>query len=206
MSKVIADLGLDGENNSEQLDITQLLGENARLKAQIGALRQEVHRLTKLADTDTLTSLANRRAFDRELERTIWRRKRYGTPAAVIFVDVDQFKALNDVHGHHVGDASLMFIANAMKSMTRRMDVVARVGGDEFALILDHLQEDTARAKAAYIVEMIERTSRTTFGIGSRIKLSWGLAIVGERDTTSSVLARADTEMYAKRAAQRSER
>jgi diguanylate cyclase (GGDEF)-like protein len=190
----------------DDLDETHWLGENALLKAQLSAMHQEVYRLERLADTDTLTALQNRRAFERELDRAVLRFMRYGTPAAVIFFDVDRFKSVNDHHGHHVGDATLMFIANAMKALVRAVDTVARLGGDEFALILDHLDEAAARAKAQMIAEGIEAQSRKTYGIGGDIRLSWGLAAIEEGDSALSALARADSEMYAKRRAQRSER
>src|ERR687884_1220027 len=88
------------------------------------------------AFTDDLTGLANRRRFERQLEREVARTERYGHPFCLLLVDIDRFKEVNDAHGHDAGDEALRLVANAIQSGTRGIDTGARIGGDEFAVIL----------------------------------------------------------------------
>ena len=100
------------------------------------------------ADTDPLTGVFNRRGFDRELKRSLAYVKRYWTRAALICVDLDSFKPVNDRHGHAAGDAVLTAVAAALTRSVRASDTVARLGGDEFGLILWNLSEADAASKA----------------------------------------------------------
>src|SRR4030095_2227392 len=99
------------------------------------------------ADTDALTEVFNRRGFDRELRRTLAYIKRYWTRAALIYIDLDGFKPVNDRHGHAAGDAILKAVAATLVRCVRASDTVARLGGDEFAVILWNLSEADAAAK-----------------------------------------------------------
>ena len=182
----------------------------ASLRREIGRLHARIAELERLADTDTLTPLANRRAFSREVERVVAQAARHATTAAVLFLDVDDLKSLNDRYGHQAGDAALLHVARLLRSEVRASDIVARVGGDEFGLVLDHLDEDAARLKAAALTEAVA-TSPFRHGDGSiALGLSVGLTMVRQGDNADAVLARADAAMYASKpgrlAAQRSER
>lgn len=88
------------------------------------------------AFTDHLTGLANRRRFERQMEREVARTRRYGHPFCLLMLDIDHFKRINDTHGHHVGDDVLRRLANVLQAGTRGIDTAARVGGEEFAVIL----------------------------------------------------------------------
>ncbi len=191
-----------GGRTLERLDsevIRQLADENDGLKAALEDLRARLEELERLADTDTLLPLANRRAFLRELERVLHQAARHKTPAAVLFVDVNGLKAINDCHGHQSGDAVLLHVARVLKSSLRAGDTVARIGGDEFGLILDHLDEASAKGKAELLAQ---RVAAEPVDLGRnviRVSVTAGLTMVRSGDDVETVLARADAAMYAQR-------
>lgn len=167
--------------------------ENAALKARIAELEELAERLERLADSDTLTPLPNRRFFIRSLERAVAQLARHGTPAAVLFIDVDRLKQINDAHGHIAGDRALIHIAWILREKVRASDVVARIGGDEFGVLLEYADEAAAREKAAALREAIKDQPLD----GSiAISVSIGTAAIGPTDTPDAALARADSGMY----------
>src|ERR687889_296761 len=107
-------------------------GRDVRLGSELGALGY----ITDPTDPDLLTGLANRRRFERQLEREVARTERYGRPFCLLLVDIDNFKEVNDTQGHDAGDEALRRVANVIQSGTRGIDTGARIGGDEFAVIL----------------------------------------------------------------------
>ena len=183
----------------------QLRAENAALREEVDALRARLADVERLADSDTLTPLPNRRVFVREVERVARQVARYGGAAAVLFVDVDALKSINDAHGHQAGDAALIHVATILRRELRATDVVARIGGDEFGLLLDHLAEDAAAAKAGQLVTLL-RTEPLELGARSvTLGISIGFTMIQHADSVEAIIARADAHMYAvKAAAQRS--
>ncbi|MDQ3629918.1 MAG: diguanylate cyclase [Actinomycetota bacterium] len=165
----------------------------------ITARKELEGRLQRLADEDPLTGLPNRRRFERELESTLALSARNGPPGALLLLDLDGFKAINDLHGHAVGDATLVAIARELRARLRRTDTLVRVGGDEFALLLPHTGEQAAR-RVALDVEATVRA--TTLGAGKptvALSVSVGVAAFGdaEHPSPAELLARADADMYA---------
>ncbi len=184
--------------------MAQLLAENEGLRAALDAMRARVEELERLADSDTLTPLPNRRVFVREVERVARQVARYATPAAVMFVDVNALKSINDAHGHQAGDAALIHVAAILKREVRATDVVARIGGDEFGLLLDHLDAEAAATKALSLVTVL---ANEPLDLGARrlpVGLAVGLTMIRAEDSVDAILARADADMYATKAAQRS--
>lgn len=179
----------------------RLMDENEGLKATLADLRARLEELERLADTDTLVPLPNRRAFLRELERVLHQTARHKTPAAVLFVDLNGLKAINDCHGHQAGDAVLLHVARVLQASLRAGDMVARIGGDEFGLILDHLGEPAARAKAQALEETVSSKPVDLGHTALIVKVTAGLAMVCAGDAVETVLARADAAMYAQRSA-----
>ena len=170
--------------------------ENALLRASLAEMRERLNELEQLADTDTLTPLPNRRRFLRELERVTANAKRHGTPAAVLYVDLDSLKAINDRHGHFAGDAALIHVARLLAGLIRSTDVAARIGGDEFALILDHLDHNSAIETAERIGRFIADSPLDLGGAVVKLEASIGTATVLPGDTVEEVMQRADRNMY----------
>jgi diguanylate cyclase (GGDEF)-like protein len=184
----------------------QLIAENEALRASLDDMRLRVAELERLADTDSLTPLPNRRCFMREVERVVRHVARYGTSAAVMYVDLDGLKAINDQWGHQAGDAVLLHVAAVLRRDLRATDMVARIGGDEFGLLLDPVDEAAAQAKLSVISDNV---LRTPIDLGRRVinvGVSIGLTMITADDALESVLARADAEMYRAKAVQRSDR
>jgi diguanylate cyclase (GGDEF)-like protein len=173
-----------------------LAQENARLRASLAAMRDRVAELERLADTDSLTPLPNRRRFVRELERVVALAGRHGTPAALLYVDIDRLKAINDAHGHGVGDAALVHVAKLLAKLVRSSDLAARIGGDEFALILDHLDHDSAIEAAERIARCIADNPVEVDGRTVQLKASIGTAMILPGDNAEDAMRRADRNMY----------
>jgi diguanylate cyclase (GGDEF)-like protein len=184
--------------------VARLIAENTRLRKNVEALTEQLATVERLADSDTLTPLPNRRAFTRELARVVRGVARYGTPAAVMFVDVDALKSINDTRGHFAGDAAIIHIARVLSDAVRATDIVARIGGDEFGLLLDHLDEAAAAAKADNLLAAVEANPLHLDGQAVPLRLSIGLAMIRSDDSTDAIMARADASMYAAKFAQRS--
>ena len=113
-----------------------LLAEIERLKADLLRAERRIAELETHADIDPLLDILNRRGFERELKRSLAYMERYGTVAALVYIDLDGFKAVNDRHGHGTGDALLKRVAGELTGHVRSSDLVARLGGDEFAVLM----------------------------------------------------------------------
>ncbi len=174
----------------------ELADRNALLRASLSEMRERVSELERLADTDPLTPLPNRRRFLRELERVAAHAKRHGTPGAVLYVDLDGLKAINDKHGHFAGDAALIHVARLLQGLIRTTDVAARIGGDEFALILDHLDHDSAIDTAERIARCIAENPLDLGGSLVALEASIGTATILPGDSVDDVMQRADRNMY----------
>lgn len=182
-------------------EIAALAKENAALRAAMADMRDRLAELERLADTDPLAPVANRRFFLRMLEQACARVARHQVPMALIFADLDGLKAINDRHGHAVGDAALLRVAAEMQAMVRANDCVARLGGDEFAVLLDGATEEDARAKAAALSAAVARTPVATGSLVLTLSLSCGVAPILPGQTVAQCLALADAAMYRARAA-----
>jgi diguanylate cyclase (GGDEF)-like protein len=181
----------------------RLAAEVDRLAAELETSRQRISELEARIDVDPLTETLNRRGFERELKHSVACVKRYGVNAALVYLDLDDFKPVNDRHGHAAGDAVLKAIAAALVRRVRASDVVARIGGDEFVVLLWNVNETEALAKAAALETAVYATpvrwGTSTLAVGA----SAGAAFICPLDTPADVLARADAAMYARKAERR---
>jgi len=182
----------------EDGQVMKLLGYSQDITEQKTSEQQLVHR----AEHDDLTDLPNRGLFIDRLRSGIARAKRNNKPLALLFVDLNDFKPVNDEHGHHIGDRLLRVGARRLMAAVREVDTVARIGGDEFAVILEAI---TDAGDAAAVAVKIADSIGEPFSIASdtlRIGASTGIAIYpGDGDEVGSLLRHADAEMYrAKRA------
>jgi diguanylate cyclase (GGDEF)-like protein len=177
----------------------RLAAEVDALAAQLKDSRARIQDLESRVDIDPLTDTLNRRGFERELRRSLAYVKRYGASAALIYVDLDGFKPVNDRHGHGAGDAMLKAVAASLSRNVRASDVVARFGGDEFVVLLWNVSapiaETKARALEAAVYGTPVRCGSSTLVVGA----SAGVALLGALDTPAEALARADTAMYARK-------
>jgi len=178
----------------------RLAAEVDALAAQLEASRARIGELESRIDIDPLTDLLNRRGFQRELKRSLAYVKRYGAGAALVYLDLDGFKSVNDRHGHAAGDALLGAIAAALVRNVRASDVVARIGGDEFAVLLWNADGRAAAAKAAALEEIVHATPLRWGSSALAVGASAGVALLGALDKADEVIARADAAMYARRA------
>ncbi|MES2289787.1 MAG: GGDEF domain-containing protein [Pseudomonadota bacterium] len=180
--------------------LESLKEENDALRREMRALEIRLGELERLADSDTLTPLLNRRAFLREVSRCIARFERHGTPVIVMIADLDGLKAINDESGHQAGDAVLMHVGYTLKTQLRTIDTVARIGGDEFGMILEELDLDSAEAKARSLSASVAEDTVD----GQPVSISIGYTLVRADDTLDRIMARADEAMYVRKRAQRS--
>jgi diguanylate cyclase (GGDEF)-like protein/PAS domain S-box-containing protein len=144
--------------------------------------------LRHLADHDALTGLLNRRGVDRALVQQVNRGRRYGAQGALLVLDLDGFKAVNDTLGHGAGDELIVTCARALKERLRETDILGRLGGDEFAVLLPAEGEDEARVVAAKIVALIREVGGVTVSVG--------VTPFGEEASSTSAMDRADMAMY----------
>ena len=184
----------------------QLAAEVDKLAAQLEASRARIADLEARVDIDPLTDVLNRRGFERELLRSLAYVKRYGASAALLYIDLDGFKPVNDRAGHAAGDAVLKAIAAALTENVRASDVVARLGGDEFAVLLWNLSEAEAAAKAAALEAAIYATPVSWGASTFVVAASAGVAALRPLDTPAMALNRADTAMYARKAERKQHR
>jgi len=176
-----------------------------KLRIQLARARKRIEELEASADTDFLLDIPNRRGFEREFHRAISYIKRYHASGALIVLDVDRLKPINDAFGHTAGDQVLKAVAATLLLQVRSSDVVGRLGGDEFAVLLWNLSETDARAKAASLEEAIDRLSFTFRGRHVAAGASAGVAILGPHAEAGRALEEADSAMYVRKAQRRHE-
>jgi len=175
------------------------------LRTKLKQALQRVAELEAAADTDFLLEIPNRRGFERELTRAIAYMKRYHASGALIVLDVDRLKPINDSFGHAAGDEVLKAIVGALTRQVRASDVVGRLGGDEFALLLWNLNETDAKAKAAVLEQAIDELSFVFHGQHVTAGASAGVALLGAQSDAGRALEEADAAMYVRKACRRHE-
>lgn len=180
--------------------------EGEDLRSEITALRREIAmlrlvnaELERVVVRDTLTPLYNRRYYITALNERISRVKRYGAQGVAIIVDVNHMKKINDAHGHPAGDFALMHLANLLLGAIRSADVAARIGGDEFALILDEMDLSKADTKIAALEALIAETPCRFGDVDLAVSASFGWTDIRAEDSDATIIARADEAMYAQK-------
>jgi diguanylate cyclase (GGDEF)-like protein len=186
---------------SDVSDVDQLIAEIGTLRGKVAQLQERVEQLDMLAHEDSLVHLPNRRGFMRALERLIDRVNRYSEKASLLFVDLDGLKVINDSFGHQAGDEALMQVARLLVGGVRKSDVVARIGGDEFAILLGHSDEHSAHETANRLIDLIASSEFNHGGEALPLSVAVGAAAIHADDTPETAMARADHEMYRQKAA-----
>ena len=167
-----------------------------RLQDEISILKTQLLQLEQKADADPLVPIYNRRALVREIGRAQVLMSRYDILCSVIFFDLNGFKKINDKFGHSVGDDLLIKIGETLKSTVRDCDMVARIGGDEFAVLLFKTDTDEAKAKAATLACRIAEQKIDMAGELISVSSAWGVSPCYPDDTAKQILHRADRAMY----------
>ena len=171
--------------------------ENAALRRENRSLSIALAEMERIAERDMLTPLHNRRYFLSALHQRLARVSRYGDSMALVYVDVDGLKHINDTHGHAAGDFALIEIARIIASSVRTVDVLARIGGDEFGLILEQVTIKEAEDKLSRLMEQIDNTDCCYDGAQIALKASFGVTMIDGDVSAEDLLGRADAAMYA---------
>lgn len=170
--------------------------ERDALRRENRVLKIAVAELERVSERDTLTPLFNRRYFLTAIHHRIARFERHAERAAVVFVDVNQLKFINDSFGHAAGDFALMEIAKRLAESIRATDVAARIGGDEFGLILDQSSEEGARVQTDRLGAVLAAAPALYDGHEIALSACFGIAMLQTGMTESDILAAADRAMY----------
>ncbi|HZL38817.1 MAG TPA: GGDEF domain-containing protein [Pseudolabrys sp.] len=176
-----------------------LLAEIERLKADIAQAQRTIAALEARADVDPLLDILNRRGFERELKRSLAYLQRYKGEAALLFIDLDGFKAVNDQHGHAAGDVLLQAVAAELSADVRASDVVARLGGDEFGVLLWNLGPQQAAVKARDLENLIAGVAVVHGEARLSVGASTGLVALATSATPAQMIDAADKAMYARK-------
>jgi diguanylate cyclase (GGDEF)-like protein len=185
------------DSSGEPVPSREELEEELRvLRREVAMLRLANAELERVVVRDTLTPLYNRRHFISALNDRISRVGRYGAQAVAILIDVNHMKRINDDHGHPAGDFALIHVAKLLSQSIRSTDVAARIGGDEFALILDGMDKERARTKIAALEWIIEGTPCLFGEVSLPLGASFGATAISADDSDAAIIARADEAMY----------
>jgi diguanylate cyclase (GGDEF)-like protein len=176
--------------------LARLSDENALLRASIADMRARLEEMERASERDALTGLPNRPSFMRALERVVSQANRHGTPAALLYLDVDGLEAINARHGQIAGDAALIHVGKLLQDLVRTTDFAGRVGGDEFAMILDHLDQESAIETAERIGRCVAQSPLDMGGGTLPIRVSIGIATILRGDTMEDVVRRGELTMY----------
>ncbi len=173
-----------------------LLAESEGLRKALARAQAHIEELEHLVETDTLTPVANRRGIMRELSRAIAQVERYGIDAALIFIDVNEMKDINDRYGHVVGDAALQHVAETLSSHLRAADAVGRMGGDEFLVVLLHSTEAQAMVKCTHLIAAVAAKPVVHGDVSFHVSIAAGACAIRAGESPATLLDRADRMMY----------
>jgi len=184
---------------AEREDKPGLQAEVARLRDALARAERRIAELEARADIDPLLGILNRRGFERELARSLAYVKRYGTPAALIYIDLDGFKAVNDRYGHAAGDRLLKSVAAEIVRHLRGSDVVGRLGGDELGVLLWNAAPAQAMGKAGELERLIAATGISHAGATLGVGASAGCVPLAAEHECAATIDAADRAMYARK-------
>jgi diguanylate cyclase (GGDEF)-like protein len=179
--------------------VAALNGEVETLRRDLQVARDRLELAEKVADQDHLLPILNRRAFVRALGWHIAASARYGTPASLLYCDLDGFKRINDAYGHAGGDAVLAHFAKVLCANVRDSDIVGRIGGDEFGVVLAHANALQATKKAQSLTEALTADMAEWNGMRVAVSFSFGAFELSTGDSAETALMRADEAMYAQK-------
>jgi len=180
--------------------IWALLGEARSLRSEVERARGLPKEAEQARDRDHLLPGLNRRTFMSELERQIALASRYATPTSLVYLDIDGLKLLNDTQGHACGDAVLAHFCALLLSSLRSSDVVGRLGGDEFGVVLLHTDEKQAQSTCLRVAQLSASTPFAWRGADIPVRFTFGVAQIAAGLDAEAAIAAADAAMYAQKA------
>ncbi|WP_457937972.1 GGDEF domain-containing protein [Mesorhizobium sp. 10J20-29] len=172
------------------------VNEESKLRAMAASLSARSQTMEKAALTDGLTGMQNRRYFDDALKEYLDEFRRIERPVGLMILDLDHFKQVNDTHGHDVGDEVLRAVADCLKDLTRYHDIVARLGGEEFAVVAPNMDDEMMRRFAERIRKAISGLSIMSGNVTLRVTTSVGIAVWDCKESAESLFRRADQHLY----------
>jgi diguanylate cyclase (GGDEF)-like protein len=176
--------------------IREQVKEEGKLRAMTVSLSARSETLEHAALTDGLTGMQNRRYFDDALREYLDEFRRVGRPIGLMILDLDHFKQVNDTHGHDVGDEALRAVAKCLKDLTRYHDVVARLGGEEFAVVTPNMDAELLARFAERIRKAIAVMMIQSGNVRLKVTASVGLAVWDRKETAEEFYRRADRQLY----------
>lgn len=182
-------------------DRSALLAQIEQLCNEVEILRARAERAEALADHDVLTPTLNRRGFLDNLTRIMAYCRRHGQDATLLYLDLDDFKQINDRSGHPAGDAALITVANLLLHEMRESDTVGRMGGDEFCIVMMNADEEAARHKADELMHSLRTTPFNWQGQSYSLSGSIGVRTLGEQADPETWVAEADAAMWLRKGA-----
>ncbi len=177
-------------------DVQEAREQVSDANKKVEILKKQMEKVKQEIIIDPLTRVYNRRAYDDKIKQEMMGYQRYGRPTALMIVDIDHFKQVNDSYGHRTGDGVLRILSEVMKKEIREIDVLARYGGEEFALILPHTSYQRALEVAERIRQKVEASRFTYKGKPFSVTISIGVGTLQENDTLDSYVERVDQALY----------
>lgn len=195
----LARLGVPPEEMTESvaLALSALLEKTDDLQLVLDQTKAQLTELQSLVDVDTVAPIPNRRAFMRRLQWVISMQDRYGHPSSVLFFDLNRFKQINDEFGHLAGDLAIRHVADQLTRHKRESDFLARIGGDEFAIILYHATRDDAERRGEQFAGQLRRAPFIFNGRSIPLDTAVGIHEIRKGETPEDALREADLSMYA---------
>lgn len=179
--------------------IMTLMQEVENLRAEVERVNSRLAHMERLADQDTLVPIPNRRAFVREMSRVISYNDRYNAVSSLVYFDLNDFKEVNDKYGHAAGDATLLHVAKTLADNLRESDMLGRLGGDEFGVILSHTDAAQALIKGRQLAQAIMSTPVEHDGAKLTITTSYGITTFQRGQSAQDAMEAADQAMYAQK-------
>lgn len=198
MSERVALLGIPEQEMTPavSLAVSALLEKLDDVNRELTRTKESLTEIEQLVDVDCVAPIPNRRAFVRRLAWAITMFERYKHPSTILYFDLNDFKQINDMYGHAAGDLAIRHISHLLSTTMRESDFLARIGGDEFAVIMYYADEEAARARGSKIAEKLRRTPFAFNGKQLSVSAAFGYYSVRNGDDAESALAAADMSMY----------
>ncbi len=176
--------------------LSEILDYAAAAEQTISDQKEYISNLESLTSTDLLTGLLNRHGFENEIQHAVARAHRYGETSLFAYIDLDNFKYINDTYGHNAGDAMLKKVGQILNNSIRQTDVASRLSGDEFAILFSNCDIEKGRERAGYIRHNLRKITLNYDEYQLHTSASMGFAVIDDKFTMEQIFDIADRAMY----------